>query len=97
MGPCFGHVNAARLLEVGPHGPLFSFFSLAATEKLEPPRNGIKNRALLCFEVPVASGGFAWSRPLAGLLINRSNPTPQGAGGRLPRRDFDVHRSMHAK
>ena len=42
-----------------PHGPLFCF--LAAPEKPEPPRNGMtdsamKNRALLCFEVPAASG-----------------------------------------
>ena len=43
-------------LEVGPHGPFSSFSLLAFPEKPEPPRNGIKNRALLCFEVPVASG-----------------------------------------
>ena len=40
---------------------LFLLLFLAAPEKPEPPRNGIKNRALLCFEVPVASGpGVYW-------------------------------------
>ena len=93
MGPCVGHVNAARLLEVGPHGPLFSFFSLAAPKKPEPPRNGIKNRALLCFEVPVASGGFAAKKIPGGLLwllifvskaskcLVRVHPTKRNADG----------------
>ena len=56
MGPCVGHVNAATPTRSGPPRPFFFFCFLAAPEKPEPPRNGIKNRALLCFEVPVASG-----------------------------------------
>ena len=52
MGPCVGHVNAA----MPTHGPLCFVLVSAAPGKEEPPRNGIKNRSLLCFEVPVASG-----------------------------------------
>ena len=56
MGPCVGHVNAAMPTRSGPPRPFVLFLFLAAPEKQEPPRNGIKNRSLLCFEVPVASG-----------------------------------------
>ena len=56
MGPCVGHVNAAMPTRSGPPRPFVFFCFLAAPEKPEPPRNGIKNRSLLCFEVPVASG-----------------------------------------
>ena len=56
MGPCVGHVNAAMPTRSGPPRPFIFFYFLAAPRKQEPPRNGIKNRALLCFEVPVASG-----------------------------------------
>ena len=56
MGPCVGHVNAAMPTRSGPPRPFVLFLFLAAPGKQEPPRNGIKNRSLLCFEVPVASG-----------------------------------------
>ena len=93
MGPCVGHVNAAMPTRSGPPRPFVFLFFLAATEKPEPPRNGIKNRALLCFEVPVASGGFAAKKIPGGLLwllifvskaskcLVRVHPTKRNADG----------------
>ena len=55
-GAVFRACECRKATRSGPPRPFVFLFFLAAPKKQEPPRNGIKNRALLCFEVPVASG-----------------------------------------